>query len=220
MSDIPLIITEAEAPIADIILAHGSGVAADSSPMTAYAQVLASAGLRVFRFDFSYMAARKEGRRPPPPRADKLVSEYLAAIQALPQRPGGRPLLLAGKSLGCRVAALLLGQSEQLASLPAVAGLVCFGYPFHPPKQPEKSRLQTLLEVPVPALVLQGERDEFGARAEVETYPLAANISLHWATDGDHSLVPRKRSGTTFEENIAAAAKAVAAFAQQSRPGA
>ena len=219
MSEIPLIVTEPDAPIADIILAHGSGVAADSAPMTAYAEALASAGLRVFRFDFAYMAARKEGRRPPPPRADKLVSEYLTAIRCLPNRHEDFPLLVAGKSLGCRVAAMLLGQPELRVSLPAIAGLVCFGYPFHPPKHPEKSRLQTLLDVPIPILVVQGERDEFGNRGEVEAYPLTANITLHWATDGDHSLVPRKRSGATFEGNSTAAAAAVAAFAGQSRKG-
>ena len=71
-----------EAARATIMFAHGAGAPMDSPGMTAIAEALADEGLRVVRFEFAYMAARRtEGTRKPPPRAEKLNSEYLAAIE-------------------------------------------------------------------------------------------------------------------------------------------
>ncbi|MCP3883508.1 MAG: alpha/beta hydrolase, partial [Sulfitobacter sp.] len=51
------------------------------------------------------MAARRtEGSRKPPPRADKLNPEYLAAVEEL-QADG--PLIIGGKSMGGRVASMI-----------------------------------------------------------------------------------------------------------------
>ena len=64
-----------------------------------------------------------------------------------------------------------------------------------------------------PALIVQGERDPFGARGEVEAMRLSPAIRLHWAGDGDHDLGPRGASGFTRKGNLAAAADAIAEFA-------
>ena len=61
-----------EAAPVTILLAHGAGAAMDSPSMTAAARALASVGFRVARFEFGYMAARRSGRRKPPPRAETL----------------------------------------------------------------------------------------------------------------------------------------------------
>ena len=45
-----------------------------------------------------------------------------------------------------------------------------------------------------------------GSRAEVEGYALSPAIRIAWAPDGDHDLKPRKASGHSFAENLAAAA--------------
>ncbi|OKP75613.1 alpha/beta hydrolase, partial [Ensifer adhaerens] len=42
-----------------ILLAHGAGAPMDSASMTATAGALATAGFRVARFEFGYMAARR-----------------------------------------------------------------------------------------------------------------------------------------------------------------
>ena len=67
---------------ATLLLAHGAGAAMDSPAMTAIAAALAAEGLRVARFEFGYMAGRREGRRAAPPRADTLKGEYRAAMAA------------------------------------------------------------------------------------------------------------------------------------------
>ena len=43
-------------------------------------------------------------------------------------------------------------------------------------------------------------------------YDLSEQVRVHWMTDGDHSLKPRKSSGRTEAENLAEAARAAAAF--------
>jgi predicted alpha/beta-hydrolase family hydrolase len=52
-----------------LALAHGAGAPMDSPFMEAVAQQLASAGLRVVRFEFPYMAERRTaGTKRPPDR--------------------------------------------------------------------------------------------------------------------------------------------------------
>ena len=63
-----------------------------------------------------------------------------------------------------------------------------------------------------PALCLQGTRDPFGTREEVEGYTLAESFEVVWLEDGDHSLKPRKRSGRTLEQNLEEAVDAIDAF--------
>lgn len=96
-----------------------------------------------------------------------------------------------------------------------VEAVLCFGYPFHPPKKPEKLRTEHLGAFGTPLLVCQGERDPMGSAEEVATYDLSANIRLHWAPDGDHDLKPRKKSGHSHDGNLAAATAAAAAFLKE-----
>lgn len=185
---------------ATILLAHGAGAPMDSDWMNDVAVALGQRDLRVARFEFSYMAARRGGAsKPPPSPANKLIAEYLGAISAVQQ--SGR-LIIGGKSLGGRMASMvaqkLFGQGE-------IAGLLCLGYPFHPPGSPEKLRTDHLTPLTVPTLVCQGERDPFGTRAEVANYPLSKSTELFWLGDGDHGFAPRKASGLSLEGNIAAA---------------
>ena len=94
----------------------------------------------------------------------------------------------------------------RMASLVAdeecVQGLLCLGYPFHPPGKPEKTRVAHLEQLSTPTLIIQGARDALGNQAEVTQYLLSANITLHWLADGDHSFKPRKSSGRTEDQNL------------------
>jgi predicted alpha/beta-hydrolase family hydrolase len=192
---------------ATILLAHGAGAPMDSKPMTGVAQALAGEGLRVARFEFGYMAARREGQRRPPPRAEKLIPEYLEAVAAL-NEPW--PLVIGGKSMGGRVASMA---ADELHAAGAVAGLLCIGYPFHPPAKPEQTRTRHLETLATPALIFQGTRDPFGSPNEVAGYQLAPRVEIHWLEDGDHDLKPRKRvSGLTADDHLASLARVVATW--------
>jgi len=105
--------------------------------------------------------------------------------------------------------------ADQLYAQECIVGLACLGYPFHPPKKPEQLRTAHLVALACPALIVQGERDPFGTRAEVEGYGLSRAIRMHWAGDGDHDLGPRGGSGFTRKGNLAGAADAIAAFAKR-----
>jgi predicted alpha/beta-hydrolase family hydrolase len=194
-----------------VVLAHGAGAPMDSPVLQAMAEGLAGAGLRVARFEFPYMAARRTGgkKRPPDPER-RLLATWRAAAEALGE-PGN--LILGGKSMGGRMASLV---ADELGA----GGLACLGYPFHPPGKPDKLRTAHLEALATPTVVVQGERDPFGRRDEVEGpgvegYALSPRIRLVWAPDGDHDLKPRKASGHTHEANIALAVAAVVALARE-----
>ncbi|MBN9606190.1 MAG: hypothetical protein J0G30_06225 [Actinomycetales bacterium] len=195
-----------------LVLAHGAGAPMDAADMTRTARALADAGLRVARFEFGYMAARRGGTRKPPPRAETLVGEYRAAVAAVGASTGaGTPLLIGGRSMGGRVATLVL---DELWREGVAAGGAVISYPWHPPGKPEQPRIAHLEHLSAPLLVCQGTRDPFGSPEDVAGYPLSASVRVEWFDDGDHSLVPRKTvSGHTAAEHLARAAALIAAFA-------
>ena len=180
-----------------LLLAHGAGAPMDSAPMTAIARALGDAALRVARFEFAYMAARRSGTRRPPPRAEMLIPEYRAAVEAL---ASPRPPVIGGKSMGGRVASMA---ADELHAGGAIAGLLCIGYPFHPPGRPEQLRTRHLEALRTPTLIVQGTRDPFGTREEVERYRLSGAIEILWLADGDHDLRPRKGvNGITAADHL------------------
>lgn len=91
-------------------------------------------------------------------------------------------------------------------------GLVCLGYPFHPPGNPAKLRTAHLEHLATPTLIVQGTRDPFGTREEVAGYELSPSIRIVWLEDGDHSWKPRKSSGKTEAGHLAEAVEVVAGF--------
>lgn len=189
-----------------VLLAHGAGAPMDSASMTATAKALATAGFRVARFEFGYMASRRTSdRRKPPPRAEVLNPEYEAAIAELDAKG---PLIIGGKSMGGRVASMV---ADELHAAGKVAGLLCLGYPFHPPAKPGQLRTKHLAGLKTPTLICQGTRDEFGTREEVPGYTLSDKIEILWLEDGDHDLKPRKSlSGFSTADHLRTVADAVA----------
>ncbi|MDJ0970139.1 MAG: alpha/beta hydrolase [Kiloniellales bacterium] len=202
MSDIRFLFDgPAEAPMT-LVLAHGAGAPMDSPFMTAFAEGLGERGLRIARFEFPYMAARRaDGRKRPPDGQAKLLDAWRQAVGALQTAR----LSIGGKSMGGRMASLVADEV-------GAAGLVCLGYPFHPPDRPERLRTAHLKTIRTPSVIAQGTRDPFGTRAEVEGYELSEALRFHWAEDGNHDLAPRKASGRSVVDNWSEAMDAVAGF--------
>jgi predicted alpha/beta-hydrolase family hydrolase len=149
------------------------------------------------------MAARRTGgKRGAPDREPVLLKAWRDVVAQL---GGGERLFIGGKSMGGRMATLVADELR-------VRGVVCFGYPFHPPGQLAKVRTAHLEALVTPMLVLQGERDPFGTREDLASYKLSPSIRVEWLTDGDHSLKPRAKSGVTPEENLDRAVELAAAF--------
>ena len=185
-------------PRATLLLAHGAGAPMDSEFMQHLAAALVQQRVRVLRFEFAYMAARRSGAsRRPPPALPLLLAEYRKAWQE-----AGSDCLIGGKSLGGRLASLLAAEQP-------CAGVVCFGYPFHPPGKPQQLRTEHLTRVQGPMLICQGERDPLGSQEQVAHYDFPASIDLHWLTGGDHDFKALKRHGIDWSEQFSSAAQAV-----------
>ncbi len=194
-----------------VLLAHGAGGPMDSPSLTATAKALAGSGFRVARFEFAYMAGRRtDAGRKPPPRAETLNPEYIAAIDALDATGA---LIIGGKSMGGRVASMV---AEDLFASGRVHGLLCLGYPFHPPAKPEQLRTKHLVDLTIPTLIVQGTRDQFGTREDVTAYTLSPAIEILWLDDGDHDLKPRKAvSGFSAADHLKTMAEAVSTWAER-----
>ena len=96
-----LLITEGDGSSGTLVLAHGAGAAMDSVSMNEAATAIASRGIRVVRFEFGYMAGRRDGVRRPPPRAETLKDEYRHAVaQVIAGGDAGGPVVIGGKAMG------------------------------------------------------------------------------------------------------------------------
>ena len=188
-----------------LLLAHGAGAPMDSPFMNAMAERLGAGGVEVIRFEFEYMAKRREDeKRRGPDRMPKLIDRFKEALDLV-----GTPAdtVIGGKSMGGRVGSMIADEV-------GAAGLLCLGYPFHPAGKPERLRIAHLETIRTPSLIVQGSRDRLGSEEEVSTYTLSSAIELAWMEDGDHSFQPRKKSGRTIEQNLEAAAAAALHFSQ------
>jgi predicted alpha/beta-hydrolase family hydrolase len=203
MSSVPETLTDGPDGGPVFLFAHGAGAPMDSDWMDTVAAGLAGAGIRVVRFEFPYMAARRvDGRRRPPDRQPVLLATWRALIDTF--GPAGR-LMIGGKSMGGRMASLVADEA-------GVRGLVCLGYPFHPPGRPDRLRTEHLEALRTPTLICQGTRDALGGRETVAGLRLGPSIRLHWLEDGDHGFKPRKASGLTEAGHLADAVRATADF--------
>lgn len=194
-----------DAPVR-ILLAHGAGAGMDHAFLAELSRLLAGPEIEVVRFNFPYMTKRaQDGKRRPPDRQPLLLEHWRQMV-----REFAHPrLFLAGKSMGGRMAAELYHDGGDAMN---AAGLLILGYPFHPPAKPDSWRGDVLKQIKVPTLLLQGERDTFGSRAELAEFPFSPNVSVHWLTDGDHGFKPRKVSGVSEQENMQYAADTIKHF--------
>jgi len=178
-----------------LVLGGGAGGGVDAPDLLAVTAAAADAGWRVLRVEQPWRVAGKR-IAPAPPRLDLGWTAVLERLDA-----DGRltaPLVFGGRSAGARVAC-------RTAVGHRADGVLALAFPLHPPGRPERSRAGELAAVPVPVLVVQGERDPFGNPAEVAQ---AAPVVTVRAVPGDHSL----------RQDLDAVAAAVLAWLLQLRP--
>lgn len=167
-----------------LVLAHGAGSDLTHPFMTAVAEELADAGLRVCRFNFAYTEAGRKA----PDRGPVLEETYLAVVDAV--RGRRRRFYIGGKSMGGRIAAQVAPRVSGLS------GLVFLGYPLHPPGRPDRLRDEPLRNAGVPMLFVEGTRDPFCPLDTLK--PILSELAgaqLSVIDDGDHSFNVRKSSG-------------------------
>ncbi len=184
-----------------VLLAHGAGAGMETPFMNTIAEGLGELGWRVKRFEFPYMIkSRERGKKSPPNALPKLQAAFLEVVKEC-----SGPVVLAGKSMGGRVATTILEESTAV-------GRVALGYPFHPPGKPGSLRIEHLQSIQKPFMVLQGERDPFGKKEEFPNKWLPSGAELHWIPDGEHSFKARKKSDATTEGNLQLAVEHIHRF--------
>ena len=167
---------------AGMVLTHGAGSNADSALLIALSAGLAERGWAVLRMNLAYREKRASGSPHPSGAAADRAS--LAVGVAALKAETGLPVFAGGHSYGGRQATMLLAEQPGL-----VPGLLILSYPLHPPKQPEKLRVEHLPRLTTPSLFVSGVRDDFGTPAE-----LAAALAPHTLVllEGQgHSLAPK-----------------------------
>lgn len=147
-----------------LVIGHGAGGDIEAPDIVTLRDAALRRGIAVARVRQPYRVA---GRRAPAP-ARQLDTAWVCVVQALrevagPFAPyrrklGGRPIVVAGRSSGARVACRT---ADQLV----VAGVVACAFPLHPPGRPDRSRADELA-IGVPLIVAQGVRDAFGSAAD------------------------------------------------------
>jgi predicted alpha/beta-hydrolase family hydrolase len=173
----------AEEPVAALVLGHGAGGGVGAPDLTAAMEAALALGVSVALVEQPYRVA---GRRSPAP-AKQLDAAWIAVLTHLVAGPlHGLRVIAGGRSSGARVAC-------RTASDVGAVAVLCLAFPVHPPGRPEKSRLEELDAVSVPALVVQGENDPFGM-------PPAAPGRTVAVLSGDHGLkrdIPALKAAVT-----------------------
>lgn len=191
-----------------LIFAHGAGAPMDSCFMENMTQRLLGLGISVVRFEFPYMAQRRiDAVRRPPSKMEVLQDTWRSIYSQVRTKTDG-PIVMAGKSMGGRVASMLADELQPHA-------LICLGYPFYPAKKLDQPRTTHLFDLFTPTLIVQGERDALGCLEVVQDYVLSNVIEIEWLAMADHDLKPLKRSGCTHEEYLQRTAVRVADFIKE-----
>lgn len=152
---------ETAPPRGTILLGHGAGGHKDSADLARLAALLPAHGWVATLVDQPWrVAGRKVATMPP--RLDAafipMAAQLFSGSDALP-----RPFVSGGRSAGARVAC-------RTAGTVGADAVVALSFPLHPPGQPDRSRYAELagaLELRLPLVVVQGERDPFGTPAEL-----------------------------------------------------
>lgn len=190
-------------PEAVIILAHGAGAPADSPFMQMLSEFLQQYGLPNVRFEFPYMQKRRvDGKKRPPDRQPVLLEFFSAVVDQVRQDLGDDcRILVGGKSMGGRMASILASRRD------GIDGVVCYGYPFHPPGKPDRWRTEHFPDIRCPVSIFQGTRDPFGKPQELaEHRAVSGAVNLHWLDGGDHDFRPLARQPRSQQDLVAEAA--------------
>ncbi|MEE8374952.1 MAG: alpha/beta family hydrolase [Acidimicrobiia bacterium] len=171
-----------------ILLAHGAGVAQDHPFMVLLRDGLAGDGHTVMTFNYPYTERGSKS----PDRAEKLIECHRGAAEFL--RPQVENLFLAGRSMGGRIATMLVAEGGK------TAGIVLYAYPLHPAGKPEKLRIDHLSNVTVPLLFFLGTRDAL-SRIELFDQHIRSlpNAEVEVLENASHSP---KGGGWTFESTV------------------
>ena len=194
-----------------LVLAHGAGAGMRHPAMKALSMALHKNAIGTLRYNFPYM--EKSSKRPDSPKT--AVATVKAVFEEARKLAPKLPLFAGGKSFGGRMTTTAAAEG----ALESVKGLVCFGFPLHPAKQPGTSRAEHLSKVSVPTLFLQGTRDDLSDLTLLRPIvkDLGEKFVLHELEGADHGYGVLVSSGRNGAHVLQEAAHVTAAFCARYR---
>lgn len=174
-------------PRASVMLGHGAGGGVEAWDLQLLATALPRAGYPVVLVEQPWrVAGRKVAVAPP-----RLDEAWLTVVHELVRLDVLAPrIVLGGRSAGARVAC------RTAQELPAI-GVLALAFPLHPPGRPDKSRADEL-EIGIPTLVVQGDRDSFGGPKELSATSRPSRLLP--IPGADHSLKVARSAVITQHE--------------------
>lgn len=169
--------------VSGVVLFPGAGSSRDHAGLVAIENHLSP--LPVLRVDFPY---RKAGKKFPD-KAPVLVQCVKDEVREFAKAIGCETaeLVIGGRSMGGRMCTMAASDTHDALH---VTGVVCIGYPLHPPKKPEQLRTEHLPRLTTKALFISGTRDEFGTPKELASAfsLLPSQPVVHLIEGGRHEL--------------------------------
>ena len=135
-----------------------------------------------------------------------LVREMETAIDQCEQSK----LIIGGFSLGARIAL-------RVATRVRPAALLCLGFPFHPPGQPQRLKATDFfVGHDTPTLIVQGARDPHGSQQEARIdQRLPDCVQLRWIEEANHRFETHQKSPWSRQEHLLTIANSSLEFARQ-----
>ncbi|CAN0908788.1 KAT8 regulatory NSL complex subunit 3 [Linum grandiflorum] len=193
-----------------VVFAHGAGAPSSSEWMIRWKELLKNSidAVEVVTFDYPYFSG---GKKRAPPKAEKLVEFHKGIVKETMEKYPGHPLILAGKSMGSRVSCMIAADEEIAAS-----AIICLGYPLKGTNG--KIRDETLLQLDIPVMFVQGNKDALCPLEKLETVrkKMKCESELYVIDGGDHSFKIGKKhlqaNGLTQDEAEMSAVQALGLF--------
>lgn len=179
-----------------VVLFPGAGSSRDHGALIAIENQLSP--LPVLRVDFPY---RKAGKKFPD-KTPVLVQCVKDEVRTVAKSLGCETtdLVIGGRSMGGRMCTMATSDEKDALQ---VAGVVCIGYPLHPPKKLDQLRTEHLPRLTTRALFISGTRDEFGTPDELASAfsLLPSPPAVHLIEGGRHELKGHDEHVATLLQN-------------------
>lgn len=201
--------TPGGAPRAGVILAPGAGATLAQPFLVKLAEDLADAGYLAARFNFPY---KERGLARPDP-GPVLAATWRAAIAAVRPLVGSRPLAVGGRSMGGRIASMVVAEGDP------VEALLLLAYPLNSPSGRAEPRTGHLPAIRVPTLFVSGTRDPLAPIDDLRNASrLVPDAELVELPGADHSFKTPKGAETGTAETERNARAAILAWLERNLP--
>ncbi len=174
-----------------IVFAHGSSNDMNHPVIMATARGLAQESYPCLRFNFPY---REMGKNSPDPD-HRLLHALARAMDFLKAEQPCTEMIVAGKSLGARIAAAGAAQGDITPQ-----GIIFLGYPLHAPGRKDRLRDAPLRQIRVPMLFCEGTRDPFCDLSFLKPVIEDIGAELEVIEGGDHGFDLPKSTPRPQEE--------------------